>query len=94
MSVKTLTYNRTYSFFEPTYTYNVTDATTGQRIGAVARNEDNPRKWWASNKTWTGGGDLARTFRTRHDAAKALQWIADGHDPAEVGGYATPQEES
>jgi hypothetical protein len=86
--MKTLQYVRTYSFFEPRYTYNVYDLVTNRKIGAVARNEDDPRRWWASNKTWTGGGDLARTFRTRHEAAVALRFIADGVDPAELGGYA------
>jgi hypothetical protein len=65
---------RTYSFFEPTFTYNVVvnDPLTGVRtIGAVARNEGG-RKWYASNKTWTGGADLPGTFPTRRDAAWAL----------------------
>lgn len=87
--MKTLEYTRTYSYFEPTYTYNVQDLVTNQRIGSVARNETNPRKWWASNKTWNGGGDLARTFRTRREAATALRFIADGYAPETVGGYAS-----
>lgn len=93
MPVKTLEYRRNYSFFVPPFTYFVQDLLTNQRIGEVARNENDERKWWASNRTWTGGGDLARTFRTRYEAAAALRHIANGGDPAEVGGYAEEQKE-
>lgn len=66
---------RTYSFFEPDFTYNVlvNDPMLGAvSVGAVARNRDDRRKWYASNKTWTGGDDLPGTFPTRRDAAAAL----------------------
>lgn len=90
---KTLEFTRTYSLFTPPFTYNVTDLTAhpdfgGTRIGSVARNADNPRKWWASNKTWAGGGDLVDTFLTRQEAAIALRHIADGTaTPDTYGGY-------
>jgi hypothetical protein len=84
--VKVITFNRVYSFFLPSFTYAVYDQ--GTKIGEVARNDDNPRKWWASNKTWTGGGDLVDTFTTRQDAAIALQHIANGTGtPDTYGGY-------
>jgi hypothetical protein len=84
----TLEYVRTYSMFEPAFTYNVNDLTANTRIGSVARNEGNRRKWWASNKTWAGGGDLVQTFTTRHEAARALQHIHNGTATAETyGGY-------
>jgi hypothetical protein len=86
--MSTFTYNRRYSLFAPPYTYRVIDAMSGW-IGEVARNEDNPRKWWASNMTWTGGGDLVQTFRTRREAATALRHIDDGTaTPETYGGYA------
>jgi hypothetical protein len=85
--VQYFTFTRRYSMFAPPFTYGVDTVTHNGRIGEVARNEDNPRKWWASNRTWSDGADLARTFPTRHAAASALDWIAGGGDPAEVGGY-------
>lgn len=91
--MSTLEFTRRYSFFAPSYTYKVTDAMSGW-IGEVARNEDDTRTWWASNRTWSGGGDLAMTFRTRRDAALALRYIADGTDPAVFGGYVTPADET
>lgn len=92
--MKTLEYNRRWSIFAPSFTYGVTDLVQNRWIGEVARNETNPRKWWASNKTWTGGGDLVQTFRTRHEAAVALRFIADGTDPAVYGGYVTDTKEA
>lgn len=88
--IRTLDYARTYSFFEPTFTYNVRDLVTGQAIGAVARNVGG-RRWYASNRSWSGGGDLVDTFATRHDAAVALRFIANGTDPAVYGGYSSPE---
>lgn len=93
-----LEFNRTYSLFQPEFTYNVVvndPALGNMRIGAVARNANNLRKWWASDKTWSGGGDLARTFPTRWQAAEALLHIHNGHPPESVGGYyvePTPEE--
>lgn len=84
----TLVYTRRpWSFFAPEFTYAVTDPTDNRWIGEVAR-VAGQRKWYASNKTWTSGGDLVRTFRTRYEAATALRFIADGHDPETFGGYA------
>lgn len=89
--VKTLEYTRRWSFFAPTFTYAVDDLTQNRWIGEVARNADNRRVWWASNRTWNGGGDLAQTFRTRHEAAVALRHIANGTaTPETYGGYTTP----
>ena len=83
----TTTFNRRYSFLAPDFTYAVIDAMSGW-IGEVARQTDNRRKWWASNKTWTGGGDLVQTFATRWEAAAALRHIADGTaTPETYGGY-------
>lgn len=87
-----LEYSRRWSLFAPAFTYAVRDQ--GTWIGEVARNANNPHKWWASNKTWSGGADLKRTFRTRWEAATALRHIADGHDPETVGGYATDEPET
>lgn len=84
--MKTLQYDRTYSFFEPTFAYNVTDLVTNQRIGAVARHPDG-RRWYASNVTWAGGGEVVETFPTRYAAATALVHLAAGMDPAVFGGY-------
>lgn len=86
--MKTLQYDRTFSFFEPDFTYKVTDLVQNRGLGSVARNKDNPRRWWASNKTWNGGGDLVQTFTTRHEAAVALRFVDRGADPAIYGGYA------
>lgn len=86
--MKYYTFTRRWSFFAPAFTYKVETPISNEVIGEVARNEGEPRKWWASNKSWSGGGDLARTFTTRYEAARALEWIANGGDPAEVGGYA------
>lgn len=92
--MKTLEFTRTYSLFQPEFTYNVRDLTAhpdfgGTVIGSVARNPDNPRKWWASNKTWSGGGDLVQTFTTRWEAASALRHIANGTaTPETYGGFA------
>ena len=83
--MSTTTYTRTYSYFDPTRTYDVADY-DGRSIGAVARQDDGGR-WTASNRTWGGGGQLAATFPTRGDAALALRHIRDGIDPAIYGGY-------
>lgn len=88
--MKTLEFTRRdWSLFAPDYTYDVRDAAPFSLvIGAVARNENNTRKWWASNKTWDGGGDLAQTFATRREAADALVQIANGTaTPETYGGY-------
>ena len=86
--ITTLEYTRRYSMFAPDFTYAVTDAFAGW-CGEVARVEGS-RRWFASNKTWTGGGDLVDTFASRHEAAVALRFIADGRVPADFyGGYAT-----
>jgi hypothetical protein len=83
----TMTYTRRYSLFAPDFTYRVDDVMSGW-IGEVARQGGNPRKWWASNKTWTGGGDLVQTFTTRHEAATALRHISDGTATIDTyGGY-------
>lgn len=85
--MRTFEFARTWSFFEPDYTYNVVDLVKNRGIGSVARLKGR-RDWHASNITWNGGGELKRTFRTRYDAATALRFIADGHSPEEFGGYA------
>lgn len=86
--MKTLEFNRRWSLFAPAFTYGVMDLVTNTNIGEVARNENDRRKWWASNKTWAGGGDLVQTFTTRHEAATALRHIADGTaTPDTYGGY-------
>ena len=81
---KIITFNRRHSFFTPDYTYSVLDQ--GKWIGEVARNEGE-NKWYASNKTWTGGGTFKRTFPTRWQAAAALRHMADGYSPKSYGGY-------
>lgn len=83
---KLFEFNRTYSFFEPTFTYNVWSY--GKNIGAVARNDNNPRKWYASNKNLEGGGDLVNTFSTRYEAANALWNLSTGNASVSTyGGY-------
>ena len=54
--MSTTTYTRTYSYFDPTRTYDVTDY-DGRGIGAVARRDDRGR-WAASDRTWGGGGQF------------------------------------
>lgn len=84
--MQTMTYTRQYSAMGPSYEYHASDAMTGG-VGYVARNERTGR-WHASNRTWTGGGELRGTFATRREAAEALRWIKEGHSPDTWGGYA------
>lgn len=84
--MRTLTFDRRWSLFVPAFTYVVRDQ--GTWIGEVARNAEDRRKWYASNRTWTGGGDLSQTFPTRHEAAIALRHLANGTaTPDTYGGY-------
>jgi hypothetical protein len=62
-------FTRRYSIFAPDFTYAV--RVDGSWIGEVARMKGE-RRWWASNKTWTGGHDFDAQFPTRRDAANAL----------------------
>lgn len=86
--MRTLDFTRVWSYFAPNYQYSVRDTMQGGlHIGYVARMEGS-RVWYASNKTWTGGGDFRQTFRTRADAARALRFVAE--DPSLIehyGGY-------
>lgn len=86
MSVQSMSFARRYSIFAPDFTYRVTDETSGWWLGDVAHFAGKP--WYASNKTWTGGGDLVNTFPTRHAAADALWHLAHGTaNPSTYGGY-------
>ena len=58
---------RTYSFFDPDYTYRV--KCNGVTIGHVARIGN---RWHASSKTWNDGQDFPETFKTRRAAAEHL----------------------
>lgn len=94
VAISSIEFTRRFSLFAPSFTYVVRDQTSGSWIGEVARNEDNRRKWWASNKTWTDGGDLVQTFPTRYEAANALWHLAHGTaTPETYGGYYQEEEE-
>lgn len=85
--MKTMEFTRRWSYFAPEFTYAVTDLVIGTWIGEVARMEGG-RVWHASNRTWSGGGDLEQTFPTRYAAAEALRFIANGQATNETYGRA------
>lgn len=79
--ITTIKTERVYPRYAYAYTYKVWD---GSRvIGFVSHDKGEP--WRA--KVPGLGGELVRDFPTRRDAVTALRHLADGHDPATVGGY-------
>lgn len=74
MNDKPVNFHRTYSYFDPDFTYRVTvnDPMLGcVDVGSVARIAG--QRWWlASNKTWAGGHDFPYIYASRRDAATAL----------------------
>jgi hypothetical protein len=84
--METLEYARRWSLFAPDFTYEVREQ--GAWIGEVARMEGQ-RVWHASNRSWSGGADLAQTFPTRYAAADALRAIANGQATLEAYGRAS-----